>query len=391
MNIGFNCIATDPGYKGGVNSYTAGLLGGLILADGEHSLQLYVTENNVDFFASFSRSPRVETIVFPVSNIRNRLSERSVNYGKVLHRMISDVLFHSYSKTMCERSDIIYIPTTVLFPYKYSKPTMLSMHDIQQFHYPEFFSPQQLIDRKVRFTLSAELTTYVQASSQFIKEDLLAHYSCLGSEQIVVIPEGVDIEVLSTPVETDLASTYGIPERFLFYPAQLWLHKNHLTLLRALEHLKCEHGMIIPLVLTGAEYSGAEAIFKYISEHNLKNVHYLGVVPFQDIIALYHKARFLITAVLYESSSIPILEAAAAGCPIIASDTPPNREMARILACELFDPLDDRKLAELLLRIWDDDALVARNTSHNRNAIGYYGWDRVAQRYLDFLDTRIVQ
>ena len=49
-------------------------------------------------------------------------------------------------------------------------------------------------------------------------------------------------------------------------------------------------------------------------------------MPFKTLVALYKKSKFLITATLYESSSLPILEAAASKTSIIASDTPPNIE-----------------------------------------------------------------
>jgi len=46
-------------------------------------------------------------------------------------------------------------------------------------------------------------------------------------------------------------------------------------------------------------------------------IRYVGKVSFQDMVALYQMAAFMITATLHESSSLPILEAAAAGTPII--------------------------------------------------------------------------
>src|SRR4030095_6012975 len=104
-------------------------------------------------------------------------------------------------------------------------------------------------------------------------------------------------------------SKYAIPATYLFFPAQLWHHKNHLLVLRALLKLKQE-GLTIPLVLVGAQFSAAAGIFQFIKEHKMQYVHYLGKVPFDDLVALYQGARFMITAVLYESSSLPILEAA---------------------------------------------------------------------------------
>jgi glycosyltransferase involved in cell wall biosynthesis len=112
-------------------------------------------------------------------------------------------------------------------------------------------------------------------------------------------------------------------------------------------------------------------------------VHYLGKVPFNDIINLYRHARFFITATLYESSSLPILEAAASGTPIIASKTPPNEEMGSILDLNLFDPLDVDNLCHLIYSIWNRDSLIQRQIEHNRHNINYYSWDSAAKKYME--------
>jgi glycosyltransferase involved in cell wall biosynthesis len=384
MNIGIDLTSVNPSYRGGVNTYTVGLLQGLINVAKNHKIQLFITTHN----------PHIEKVVVSRFGGLDRLLRaavfRSAYIGsKSLYKGLMDIVMGYKAKIMDERSDIIYVPTVVLYPYTYQKPTILSMHDIQQVHYPQYFSKKELIVRRIQYELSAERATYLQASSQFIKEDLLNHFNYLHPEQIVVIPEGVMIEEFSSPVENDVVAKYKLPSNFLFFPAQLWFHKNHITVLKALNHLNRKQGLKIPLVMTGAKYTGAGQIFSYIKDQQMDYIYYLGKVPFTTMVALYQRARFFITAVLYESSSLPFLEAAAAGCPIIASDTPPNREMAQILRASLFDPLNDRKLAELLVTIWDDDGLIRDHVDHNRVNIDYYSWDNAARRYLEFIASRI--
>jgi len=105
--------------------------------------------------------------------------------------------------------------------------------------------------------------------------------------------------------------------------------------------------------------------------------------------ALYQRAAFLVTAVLYESSSLPILEAAAAGTPIIASRTPPNEELSRLLQLNLFDPLDTDQLAQLIFELWGDEKTVSAQAAYNRERIAFYSWDNAARKYLHFFE-RIV-
>lgn len=388
MNIGYNCAQVNPEYFGGVNTYVFGLLKGLISVAKNERIQIYVNRQNSHIFSQFNTYPHVEIVVLPmsVSNIKFRLKLSSllaffqINW---LHRWVTDWLFASWIDIMNEHSDVIYTPTTVLFPYKLKKPSLLSMHDIQQFTYPHFFSLRELLQRKTRFLLSAELASHFQASSTFIKNDLIKNFKFLRPNQISVIPEGVDVEEFSVKSDINISEKYALPNRFLYFPAQLWSHKNHITVFKALDFLNRSKNIKIPLVLTGASYSESNEIFSFIEKHPELEIFYLGKVPFKEIVALYQQARFFITAVLYESSSLPFLEAAASGCPVIASKTPPNEEMCQILSAQLFDPLDHVGLASLLERVWDDDNLISYQVHHNKTSINYYHWNNIALQYLE--------
>jgi glycosyltransferase involved in cell wall biosynthesis len=212
----------------------------------------------------------------------------------------------------------------------------------------------------------------------------------LRPDQVQVINEGVNIEEFRAPKDIQkVLYKYAIPPNFLFFPAQLWLHKNHLTVLTTLLKLHKE-GLTIPLVLTGAQYSSAQLVFNFIKENNMHYVYYLGKVPFDDLVALYQTARFMITAVLYESSSLPVLEAAAAGTAIIASNTPPNVELSRRLKINLFDPYNADNLAHLLRNIWDNTELIAGQKAYNREQIQQFSWENIAKQYVALFE-KIVQ
>jgi glycosyltransferase involved in cell wall biosynthesis len=284
--------------------------------------------------------------------------------------------------------DILYTPTVVLQSFSSRKPTVLSMHDIQHLHYPQFFNWSRRLSRKITYGLSARHADWFQASTEFIKQDLLAHFREIDPRQIAVISEGVNINTFSTCIDDDSqVSQYHLPDRFLFYPAQLWPHKNHITVLKALKRIETLHQIKIPLVLTGAAYSGAAEILKFIKQQSMPYVIFLGSVPFRSLVALHQRAAYLVTAVLYESSSLPILEAAAAGTPIIASRTPPNVECSRVLQLNLFDPLNVEELARLIYDLWNDERRAALQVAHNREHIGRYSWQNAARKYVEFFET----
>ena len=392
MNIGINCFNVDPRYSGGLNTYTMGLLDGFANEGAAHKFQIYANTNNRHLFEECAGKNNFELVTLRNTSLKKAV-KRLALYSKTpaIYEKTCNLAYGRIAKLMDGKSDVIYTPTTTLFPYNNRKKTVISMHDIQQFHFPEFFTRHELLVRQITFQLSVDHVDYLQASSQFIKDDLMKHFNNLREEQIVVIPEGVDLNAFSPAKASDSAiSKYGIPEEFIFFPAQLWPHKNHITVLKALRRIKQEEGREIPLVLTGAKFAAAQQVFEFIDEFDMRNVYYLGVVPFEDLKVLYRQARFMITAVLYESSSLPILEAAASGTPVIASKTPPNEEAGRILKLNLFEPQDYKGLADLICDLWDDDELIKEQVAHNLENIQYYSWNNAAKRYLEFF-SKVVE
>lgn len=116
-------------------------------------------------------------------------------------------------------------------------------------------------------------------------------------------------------------------EPFFFYPAQLWPHKNHTTLLKALAGL-AQAGRPVPrLVFVGSDQGNlaalrAEAAVLGIAER----VHFAGFVPRGVLKHLYQHATGLVFASLLGPNNLPPQEAAVLGCPMILSDLPGHRE-----------------------------------------------------------------
>lgn len=389
MRIGIDCLRADPDYVGGLNTYILGLLDGFAACGRSHSFQLYLTEGNRSLFAKHGVSACFELITIPSGffRMRQRIG-RAVLFSRSqrLYRMANGRLFNSIREIMDSGSDLIYTPTVSLLCFNHRKPTLLSMHDIQHLHYPEFFSWPRLLSRKMAYELSAAHASYFQASSEFIKRDMLAHFPQISPQQIAVIRDGVNLEDFLMPRGARALQHYQLADRFLFLPAQLWPHKNHLTVLKALRRVEREHGVKIPLVMTGARYSAAPAVFRFVTEHRMDYVRHLGKVSFEDLVALYQRAGLVISAGFYEASSLPVLEAAAAGTAVVASKIPPNEELAQTLSLNFFDPSDDQGLAQLLFSMWKDENACRQQGLRNRNQVTRFSWMNAAGQYLDWIE-----
>lgn len=113
---------------------------------------------------------------------------------------------------------------------------------------------------------------------------------------------------------------HNLPPRYIFYPAQFWPHKNHANLLLALSELKKTSGIEVPLVLVGSDHGNLSHIRQLTDSLRLSGqVHFLGFVEQEALVALYQNALALTYVTYFGPENLPPLEAFALGCPVIAS------------------------------------------------------------------------
>jgi glycosyltransferase involved in cell wall biosynthesis len=81
-----------------------------------------------------------------------------------------------------------------------------------------------------------------------------------------------------------------------------------------------------------------------------------------------------------------VLEAAAAGTPVIASRIPPIEELGESLQLNLFDPLDAEGLARLICTLWNDRKTASAQAAANRLQIAQFSWENTARKYVQFFE-----
>ena len=112
----------------------------------------------------------------------------------------------------------------------------------------------------------------------------------------------------------------GFRDPYLYYPAQLWPHKNHVLILEALSILN-ERGEDSPdLVMTGGDEGNLDHVLACANELGVRDqVHYLGYVEADLIPHFYTNALALCMPTYFGPTNIPPLEASALGAKSIIS------------------------------------------------------------------------
>jgi glycosyltransferase involved in cell wall biosynthesis len=125
-------------------------------------------------------------------------------------------------------------------------------------------------------------------------------------------------------------------------------HKNHEALLRAFAEDEDLPGPVWPLVLRG---DGTERLLEAIASLGLeRRVNLLPPLDAAEMPLLYSAAGGLVFPSLFEGGGIPVLEAMASGCPVVASDIPTTREFGGD-AVLLFPPTDVAAMRSALHRV----------------------------------------
>ena len=126
---------------------------------------------------------------------------------------------------------------------------------------------------------------------------------------------GVEDEFFQ-PIETGARPT-DLPERFFFYAAAFWPHKNHLRLLQAVAQLRGKVGFRLPLLLSGMNAADDAPARAEVERLGLGDqVTFLGYISRERLRQLFRFAEFMIFPSLFEGFGIPVVEAMASGCPV---------------------------------------------------------------------------
>jgi len=220
-------------------------------------------------------------------------------------------------------------------------PSIVTVYDLLVYEKNDYFGIMHKIYLKYMMAYTYKTCKHLLPMSN-ITAQKINHILDVPYTQMVVIPAIID-EIFQPKPVIDVKNfriKYKLPDIFWLYVAHFYPHKNHLRLLKSYYYLKSNEFSPWPLVLRGDDHGSLQEIKRAIVSLGLeKNVHWLPQLDEIEMPILFSTANGLIFPSLYEGGGIPVLEAMACGCPVIASDIPAVRESGGN-AVSLFDPLD---------------------------------------------------
>ena len=392
MRIGVNLIPLRPGQMGGHEFYVRSLLERLLAHDSRHQYFLFTAswnDNSIGFQTGRYRKilaipapehePEREAVPAPGRRGASRWYDRLLGLSTVPRVAAGPPLdLHHWVRRL--RLDVWFCPMTNLDPRQLAIPTVITVADIQQEFYPEFFAREELNHRALVYAPSCQEATAVITVSQAAKKSLVEAYGLPEEKVHCVYEAGVErgAGLTRRPSSEEVRQKYHLPARYAFYPANMWPHKNHRMLILALHRLRKVYGITLPVVLTGDDMDQWEALQEIARQFQVQEqVRYLGYVAAEELPPLYAGATLLVFPSLYEGFGLPLLEAMKLGCPVAAANLTSIPEVVGEAAV-LFDPRNPDSIAEALYRLVSDDALRQTLSGRGREQAAVFSWDKAA-------------
>ena len=278
---------------------------------------------------------------------------------RLWHRIA--IQFHPLSRMLLdERCDAWVFPAQDFLTYALPTRTIGTVHDLMHLHEPSFpeVSSRGLHRRRENHYRNLCMhATAILVDSQTGKDHVTKAYG-EPANRVYVLPY-IAPDYIRGDDPPDFDQRYALPERFLFYPAQFWTHKNHVRLIEAFSQAR-DQICGTHLVLAGSNKNAHTNVTRTIERLNLRDrVHLLGYVPDYDMPTLYRRATALIMPTFFGPTNIPPLEAMAVGCPMAVSNIYSMPDQVGDAAI-FFDPSSKEQIAEAIIQLATDVDLRQR-------------------------------
>jgi len=255
--------------------------------------------------------------------------------------------------------------SNVFLGRRFPRPILSWIWDFQHRRLPHLFPRQEWWRREIGFRFKTGSQRTIMLSSEDARRDCETLYPAARG-RTTVVRFAIDLDPIK-PLQrrAEILARYNLPERFIYMPNQFWAHKNHGLVCAALAMLQRDGlmGQALPIIMTGhTEDPRAPGYFVHLMSSAaeagvLSHFRYLGLVPYEDVLALNAACDSLINPSLCEGWSTTVEEAKALGSRVLLADIAVHREQAP--EAVFFNPNDATELAARLLE-------VARGAPHVR-------------------------
>jgi len=302
------------------------------------------------------------------------------------HNQLLKILWaHLYlpNRIRAHRIDLFHEPSFVAPVFKRC-PMVTTVYDIAHLYFPFCYT------RRTRAYLNRLLPRSIRQSdlliaiSESTKNDIIDHFG-IPPEKVHVVHGGVDPVYRTIEDEErleEVRKAYRIKGDFILTVGGITPRKNLIRLIRAFKMLRDDRKIDCQLVIVGKKGWLYEGVFKEAAASGLEDsIIFCDYIPKDHLLYLYNAAAVFAYPSLYEGFGLPILEAMACGCPVVASNRSSMPEVCGKAAL-LIDPEDVEGLSEALFKAVTDSPLREDLIKEGYKQVEKFSWERAADKTL---------
>ena len=310
MNIGIDLLWVKPQVNGGGESYIRNLLDGLYNVESrDMKVYLFTANNNYQTFEKYLDNEAFKMIRCNTdsNSTVKRIIWENIHLNKVAVKNCVDVMFVPvYSKPLYRNNKLKYL---------------ITIHDLQAIHLPEYFSLFKKIWLKFAWKRSADTTDKIIAISHFDRNDIMSNLN-IDSNKIEVIYNPIVLTNNELTEFEEIAKKYNIGKKDYFYTVSSMLpHKNLKTLLYVMKKIKDDDVTGLPrkLVISGVGGKSSGELSSLINKLGIQEeVIITGFVTNETRDSLYKNAKVFLFPSVFEGFGMPPVETMLYKTPVVA-------------------------------------------------------------------------
>lgn len=234
------------------------------------------------------------------------------------------------------------------------------VYDLLPMQSPEYFSSKVAVRFRWWLATTARVADGYICISPHVADEvrcvLAERFGLHGEIAVKVIPMGIDLMSSTSTEAGRLDPSFGIDD-FVLAVGTVEPRKGYDLLLDAFERL-WEDGSPVTFLIVGRAGWETEALQRRIrgNQEFGKRLRWLTTVDDEGLLALYDRARALVAASHGEGFGLPILEAVARSCPVLARDIPAFRVHSKLGLHFFSQHAEGDEVAEAISRIAQERA-----------------------------------
>lgn len=360
MKIGINITNLYPGRIGGAEQYARNIIHEMSAAKKDI---LYVMVNS-ETLPTFEETENIRLCHIKDNEDRDAQMNFYIDYYNI---------------------EIMFAPLFYLAPNPCRIPSVVSILDVQHEYFPQYFNPLVLYSRRKATKDTLKSVDGILTISEFSKRTIIDKYGLHENNVEVTYLDSDSSFNRELDAEKKECLKKRIGENYIFYPANMWPHKNHINLLKAYKILKTKYHINTKLVFTGDGKHQKRKIERYIKVNHLsEDIKYLGYQPQEDMPYIFANAALMVFPSVFEGFGIPLVEAMKAGVAIACSECGSIPEIAGDAAI-YFDAYDPKDIAEKVYLLLNSRELRSKLIERGKVIAQKYSWNNCAEETRTYL------